>query len=641
MNSESRMLDMARLYLTDNPEPTFESMIAWQPKPDPVFKYTRDDWVEMLEDPRLFSTLAEAGNCSIKNYPLTDFKELGTKTTDKPLAISGRVIALSDREPDEHSIIYYCRECGIENDPDSNGRQPKKCIKCDKTKFDPQLDKSKLIDSQIIRLYDSQISISCVARGDRFMYRVKPGKKALGFGTLRFDIYTDEKTHKPRFRRYFDLAHIEPLENTDVKLTAEDIERLKKLPDEPQFYEKLRDSFAPHLYGIEEVKEACLLALASQGLERPLNIGLFGDPDTGKSEAMFYAVELSHNGHKTDMASATHVGLTVESAYDEETKKRLAYAGMLNYADGGLAGIDELQAIHEDSAKKLNGVLESKEINADKAGVHERLPARCAIIVTSNSEFGHWDQGRNIYENLKFLGKSRAAIVSRFDLIYILRDIKHDDTDAKKADKIAKTYGKTEKASTLFMDDTADYFGFLTMKKYFAYIVTLPLPEVPDSLIDELKDIYLDAREKDNENMVGNRYFKSIIRLARILARLLQKPAVTAEDVNRAKDLIDKSRNAAAFDPKLNEVDANLITGLKGKGDLTREKNQEETFWECYEKACKSAEGVDRGYFEIHDIKFYLVQKGWSETKTERYIERLERSGRIYSPHGQGRYTKI
>lgn len=644
---EETDLRMCQEYLAQHPVPSVISMEEFVPVDGHELwhAFLADTWRHKL------NILKQAGATDIEGLPIVPLKQLFVDRIDQAIEIEGKVISMSEPSPFTEYTTYLCLECDAEyRVPAGEGGRPRRCTSCGKRRFaETNFTVADVVDSQVVKIQEIRglvgssnhqlVSISTIVKGREMMWTAHAGHKVRQRGIYHVEPY-HTSDGRELWRKHISVFSMQVLGNTDITLTPADIERIKQLSNEPQFYEKVIASFAPHLYGIDEAKEGCVLALASQGLDRPLNLLLAGDPDTGKSELMIYAVDLSHNGYKTDMASTSHVGLTVESAYDEDTKRRMAVPGMLNFADGGMAGIDELQAINATDAKKLNGVLEAKEIASDKAGVHEHFPARCALIVTSNSEFGRWDAATNILENLKFLGAARAAIVSRFDLIFIIKDIKNAEMDERKADKIIRTYGKAETPKSLFLQDTEESFGFYTMQKIFAYVAHQPLPDVPEELNQQFKNQYLSARGEDFNSMVGNRYFKSIIRLARIIARLLLKPVVTIEDLTRAKRLIDTSNNAAAFDPRTNQTDVQIIDGSsKPKYEVQRELNQDQQFWAAYDVAIKEHDGR---YATLQDLKYFLqLNHKWTEDKTESYVKRVLKDARLYEPHGQGKYTRF
>ena len=64
------------------------------------------------------------------------------------------------------------------------------------------------------------------------------------------------------------------------------------------FIDKLIDSYAPHIFGMKDVKLACLLQLAggTEGVKRPnINILLVGDPSMAKSVLLVEADKITQS----------------------------------------------------------------------------------------------------------------------------------------------------------------------------------------------------------------------------------------------------------------------------------------------------------------------------------------------------------
>lgn len=62
--------------------------------------------------------------------------------------------------------------------------------------------------------------------------------------------------------------------------------------------------------------------------------------------------------------------------------------------------------------------MEQQRISVAKGGVVCSLPAHASIIAAANPSGGHYNMARTVAENLKM----GSALLSRFDLIFILLD---------------------------------------------------------------------------------------------------------------------------------------------------------------------------------------------------------------------------
>lgn len=80
--------------------------------------------------------------------------------------------------------------------------------------------------------------------------------------------------------------------------------------------------------------------------------------------------------------------------------------------------------------------MEQQQISVAKAGVVASLPARCSIIAAANPKQGSYDMGKTVSENLNMAG----PLLSRFDLVFILRDRADKKQDNLVASNIMKLY---------------------------------------------------------------------------------------------------------------------------------------------------------------------------------------------------------
>ena len=69
--------------------------------------------------------------------------------------------------------------------------------------------------------------------------------------------------------------------------------------------------------------------------------------------------------------------------------------------------------------------MEQQQVSIAKAGVVASLPSRCSVIAAANPKNGNYNMGKTVAENLNMTG----PLLSRFDLVFILRDEADADRD--------------------------------------------------------------------------------------------------------------------------------------------------------------------------------------------------------------------
>jgi len=165
------------------------------------------------------------------------------------------------------------------------------------------------------------------------------------------------------------------------------------------------------------------------------HILIVGDPGMGKSQMLLAATQLASRSVYVGGNTSSTTGLTVTLTKEEGGETGIE-AGALVLADQGVACIDEL-----DKCKHLDGLLEAMEqqcVSIAKAGVVASLPARCSIVAAANPKHGSYNMSKSVAENLNMA----RPILSRFDLVFILRDRVDKDQDRLVSSNIMNLYRK-------------------------------------------------------------------------------------------------------------------------------------------------------------------------------------------------------
>ena len=212
-------------------------------------------------------------------------------------------------------------------------------------------------------------------------------------------------------------------------------------------FDLLVRSLCPSIIGHHAVKAGILLCLlggtppVSEQMDRGNTIRsnshilIVGDPGMGKSQMLLAATQLASRSVYVGGNTSSTTGLTVTLTKEEGGETGIE-AGALVLADQGVACIDEL-----DKCKHLDGLLEAMEqqcVSIAKAGVVASLPARCSIIAAANPKHGSYNMSKSVAENINMA----RPILSRFDLVFILRDRVDKDQDRLVSSNIMNLYRK-------------------------------------------------------------------------------------------------------------------------------------------------------------------------------------------------------
>lgn len=85
--------------------------------------------------------------------------------------------------------------------------------------------------------------------------------------------------------------------------------------------------------------------------------------------------------------------------------------------------------------------MEQQQVSIAKAGVVASLPARCSIVAAANPRHGSYSMNKSVSENLNMA----KPILSRFDLVFILRDRADQSQDRLVSSNIMNLYRSDQK----------------------------------------------------------------------------------------------------------------------------------------------------------------------------------------------------
>ncbi len=232
--------------------------------------------------------------------------------------------------------------------------------------------------------------------------------------------------------------------------------------------------------------------------------------------------------------------------------------------------------------------------------------------LAANPIYGKYDPYKNITENVNL----PVPLLTRFDLIFIVRDSPDKEKDNLVASHILEIHRDTEKAARPAID--IDLFS-----KYLSYAKQIE-PALTPEAIDIVRSYYMDMRRIESEGMitVTPRQLEGLIRLASARARLLLKDVVDAEDARRAIYLVDQMMRTAGVDVNTGKTDLGVLYG-KPQSVVSKEK----TFMELF----RGLTGAENNDVEDKALVDELVKTGkFSDEEARKYIQKFNREGQIF-----------
>lgn len=588
----------------------------------------------------------------IGNYTVQKgLREINADLIDKLVSVSGMVVRSSEVKPLAKKVAYRCTNCNTVTEAQLKGlvlKKPMKCHACSEKELDMDPENSLFIDFQMVRLQElpedlpaGQLPhyVEVTVMGD-LVDQCRPGDRIMLTGIVRIEqeqMAPQAKTSL--FRLRMEGNNIEYLGGRAgskdsrtierIAISAEDERQIRTIASKPDAYEKLIASFAPHIYGHEVIKEAILLLIVGSVTKKledgstrrgDINVLLVGDPGTAKSEMLKFAAKIAPRGLYTSGRGSTAAGLTAAVIRDKSGIMMLE-AGAVVLGDQGLVCIDEFDKIKPEDRSALHEVMEQQTCSVAKGGIVATLNARTSILSAANPMYGKYDPYKNITENVNL----PVPLLTRFDLIFIVRDMPEKERDSLIASHILEIHRDAEHAAKPAIE--IDLFS-----KYLSYSKQIE-PALTPEAIDIVRSYYMDMRKVESEGMitVTPRQLEGLVRLATARARLLLKDRVDAEDATRAIYLVDQMMRTAGVDVNTGKTDLGVLYG-KPQSVVSKEK----TFMEVF----RGLTGSENNDVEEKALVDELAKTGkFSEDEAKKYIQKFNREGQIFE-RKQGFWAK-
>ena len=586
----------------------------------------------------------------IRNLPDTEMvmiKNLRSTHLSRFIGVEGLIKQASEVRPEITFARWECQSCGEKIDmlqEEQTLEKPYMCECGNKRGF--QLISRKMIDVQRIVVEESPESLDGGQQARKlgiylkndlvdptFQKKVIPGNKVLVTGVLDdMPIRVDRGKETKRRDIFIECNFLEPIEKEfeDIEITEEDEKQIKKIAKDKKIYDMLKKSIAPSIFGYDDIKLAIAFQMFS-GVQkvRPdgmktrgdIHILLIGDPGAAKSQMLKYVSALAPKGRYVVGKSSSGAGLTAAAVKDEFTGTWALEAGALVLANGGMCAIDEMDKMDATDRSSMHEVMEQQTVTVSKASIQATLSARTIILAAANPKYGRFDPYTPIPDQINL----PDTLISRFDLIFAIRDIPSREKDTSLAEHILSLHENPEEENVPMSAEM--------LRKYIAYARTNCAPKLTKGAIEVIREFYVNIRNQNSEDEkapipLTARQLEALVRLAEASAKIRLSDTVTKADATRGIDLLTHCLKQVGIDPETGQFDIDRLSS----GVTSSKRNKIMNILKIIKEM--QDESPDK-LVNREDLISRAEEEGMDSAKVEEIIESLRRDGELFEPrHG-------
>ncbi len=278
--------------------------------------------------------------------------------------------------------------------------------------------------------------------------------------------------------------------------------------------------------------------------------------------------------------------------------------------------VDEIDKMRPEDRVAIHEVLEQHTVSIAKGGIVATLNARAAVLAAANPSLGRYDPYRNISDNISL----PVTLLSRFDLLFIMKDIPEPDSDGRMSDHILTLHRlKTTPEEPPLLPDL--------LRKYIAYAKRIE-PVLSEEAVSEIRQYYLKMRSMSGSTesplVITPRQLEALVRLAEARARSFLRDRVEPDDARSIIRLMTLSLQDVGIDTTTGKMDIDVI--MTGKPKSLRDKMQ---------VVLSTFADLEKQLGIVEDSTLYqaLSRKvDLTDEEARRLVDQLVKEGILYSP---------
>eukprot|EP01023_Acetabularia_acetabulum_P000126 TRINITY_DN10057_c0_g1_i2.p1 TRINITY_DN10057_c0_g1~~TRINITY_DN10057_c0_g1_i2.p1 ORF type:complete len:735 (+),score=110.86 TRINITY_DN10057_c0_g1_i2:101-2305(+) len=532
-------------------------------------------------------------------------RDLTSEHVSKLVMIPGIITAVAKPKNKATHMNIMCKDCGDSKIiPIRSGMGgtliPRSCESSanvnnmQKCSLDPYVtipDRCKFIDQQTAKLQERPEDIPTgdlprsimVLMERKLCDQVVPGTRTTVIG-----IFSNYQAKGPKDKHgnvalmqpYIKVIGFQGDDDTHARLgktifSDHEVGRFQEFARQPNVHKEIFNQIAPQIYGSDNIKKAiaCLLFGGSRkalpdGTKRrgDINVLLLGDPSTAKSQLLKFTSQTAPVAVYTSGKGSSAAGLTASVMRDPQTHEFCLQGGAMVLADNGVVCIDEFDKMSPEDRVAIHEAMEQQTISIAKAGITTMLRSRTSILAAANPPSGRYDDLKTAEENIDLA----TTILSRFDLIFIVKDERNKERDQTIARHVLALHQQAGTIDASMQDDENQEGEF--MKRYIQFARSSVQPVISEEAGEFLENEYVRIRSQFKQQRsdgssgaipITVRQLEAWVRISESLAKMALQTEVTIQHVQLAMELF----NASTLDA--------IQSGLHQAANLTQDQKAE------------------------------------------------------------------
>lgn len=280
--------------------------------------------------------------------------------------------------------------------------------------------------------------------------------------------------------------------------------------------------------------------------------------------------------------------------------------------------------MEESDRTAIHEVMEQQTISISKAGITTTLNARTSILAAANPLYGRYNPKISPVENINL----PAALLSRFDVLFLILDTPSRDDDERLAQHVTYVHMHNEAPELDFeaVEPTLMRHYIAECRKLRPIVPTAMSEYIVSSYVQMRKQQKEDEAEDKNYTYVSARTLLGVLRLSQALARLRMSNIVDQSDVDEALRLMDVSK-ASLYEHRDNQGEDTTATSrifriVKDMASGAAARRRRRAAEDDYE-----SEEEEMAELNLVDVRARVIAKGFTENQLIDTLTEYENMG--------------